>query len=52
METQTSNVINALRKAADILEPAGLILVLEPLSDNADLFLRLSWTNLRYLQQT
>lgn len=41
-ETQTTNVINALRKAAGILEPAGLIMVLEPLSDNADLFLRLS----------
>lgn len=42
VETQTSNVVKALRKAADILEPAGLIMVLEPLSDNADLFLRLS----------
>jgi hydroxypyruvate isomerase len=41
-ETQTTNVVNALRKAAAILEPAGLIMVLEPLSDNADLFLRLS----------
>ncbi|MBO9632890.1 MAG: TIM barrel protein [Chitinophagaceae bacterium] len=42
VETQTSNVVKALRKAANILEPAGLIMVLEPLSDNADLFLRLS----------
>lgn len=42
IDTQTSNVVKALRKAADILEPAGLIMVLEPLSDNADLFLRLS----------
>ncbi|QEC41951.1 hydroxypyruvate isomerase family protein [Pseudobacter ginsenosidimutans] len=42
IETQTANVVSALRKAADILEPAGLIMVLEPLSDNEDLFLRLS----------
>ena len=40
MEYQTSNVINALRKAAAILEPNGLVMVLEPLSDNPDLFLR------------
>ncbi len=37
---QTSNVIAALRKGAEILEPHGLIMVLEPLSDNPDLFLR------------
>ena len=42
IEMQTANVNKALRKAADILEPAGLIMVLEPLSDNEDLFLRLS----------
>lgn len=40
MEYQTSNVINALRKAAAILEPAGIVMVLEALSDNPDLFLR------------
>lgn len=39
-EYQTANVINALRKAAAILEPHGLVMVLEPLSDNPDLFLR------------
>lgn len=39
-EFQMANVIRALRKGADILEPAGLIMVLEPLSDNPDLFLR------------
>jgi len=39
-EYQTANVITALRKGAAILEPAGLIMVLEPLSDNPDLFLR------------
>jgi hydroxypyruvate isomerase len=39
-EYQTANVVNALRKAAAILEPAGLVMVLEPLSDNPDLFLR------------
>jgi hydroxypyruvate isomerase len=40
MEYQTANVTNALRKATAILEPHGLIMVLEPLSDNPDLFLR------------
>jgi hydroxypyruvate isomerase len=40
MEYQTANVINALRKGAEVLEPAGLVMVLEPLSDNPDLFLR------------
>ncbi len=39
-EFQTSNVISALQKATAILEPAGLVMVLEPLSDNPDLFLR------------
>jgi len=39
-EYQTSNVIAALRKAAGILEPHGLVMVLEALSDNPDLFLR------------
>lgn len=37
---QTGNVIEALRRGADILEPHGLIMVLEPLSDTPDLFLR------------
>ena len=40
IDFQTSNVISALRKAADILAPHGLIMVLEALSDNPDLFLR------------
>ena len=40
VEQQSANVIAALRKAAAILEPHGLIMVLEPLSDNSDLFLR------------
>lgn len=40
MEFQTANVITALRKAAAILEQHGLVMVLEPLSDNPDLFLR------------
>lgn len=42
MEYQTANVIGALRMASEILEPNGLIMVLEPLSDNPDLFLRYS----------
>lgn len=37
---QTSNVIEALRKGAEILEKANLIMVLEPLSDTPNLFLR------------
>ncbi|HVZ55072.1 MAG TPA: TIM barrel protein [Chitinophagaceae bacterium] len=39
-EIQMAHVISALRRAADVLEPAGLTMVLEPLSDNPDLFLR------------
>ena len=39
-EFQMANVINALRKGAAILEPHGLVMVLEALSDNPDLFLR------------
>jgi len=37
---QTTNVVEALRKGAEILEPHGIIMVLEPLSDTPDLFLR------------
>lgn len=37
---QTGNVIEAFRMGADILEKEGLIMVMEPLSDNPDLFLR------------
>ncbi|MBP1651709.1 MAG: Xylose isomerase domain protein barrel [Bacteroidetes bacterium] len=40
MGVQTGNVIEALRPGTAILEPHGLVMVLEPLSDNADLFLR------------
>lgn len=39
---QTGHVIDTLRAGAEILEPAGLVMVLEPLSDNPDLFLRTS----------
>lgn len=39
---QTANVIDALRRGAEILEPHGLVMVLEPLSDSPDLFLRTS----------
>lgn len=39
---QTGHVIDALRRGAEILEPHGLTMVLEPLSDNANLFLRTS----------
>lgn len=37
---QTANVIEALRRGAEIFEPHGLVMVLEPLSDTPDLFLR------------
>jgi len=37
---QTGNVIDALRKGADILEKENIIMVLEALSDTPDLFLR------------
>ena len=40
MGLQTSNVIDFLRAGAEILEPHGLTMVLEPLSDNPNLFLR------------
>ncbi len=40
IDIQTANVITALRKASAIFEPHSLIMVLEALSDNPDLFLR------------
>jgi hydroxypyruvate isomerase len=39
-DMQTANVITALKTGAEILEPHGLVMVLESLSDNPDLFLR------------
>ena len=39
---QTANVIECMRRGAEILEPHGLIMVMEPLSDTPDLFLRRS----------
>ncbi|MEY4538310.1 MAG: hypothetical protein RLZZ306_67 [Bacteroidota bacterium] len=42
MGIQTSHVIESLRQAAAIFEPHNLTMVLEPLSDNPDLFLRFS----------
>ena len=40
MGYQTAHVIESLRQAAAILEPHHLVMVLEPLSDTPDLFLR------------
>jgi hydroxypyruvate isomerase len=40
MGYQTTHVIHALRKACEILEPHGLVMVLEALSDTPELFLR------------
>ncbi len=39
---QTGNVIDALRAGSEILEKGGLTMVLEPLSDTPELFLRTS----------
>ncbi|WP_372638429.1 hydroxypyruvate isomerase family protein [Fodinibius sp.] len=39
---QTGHVIDTLRRGAEVLEPHGLVMVLEPLSDTPDLFLRTS----------
>ncbi|MEC3905667.1 TIM barrel protein [Tamlana sp. 2201CG12-4] len=39
---QDANVIEALRRGAEILEPHGLTMVLEPLSDSPDLYLQRS----------
>ena len=46
-DMQTANVITALRKGAEILQPHSLVMVLESLSDNPDLFLR--GTNQAYM---
>ena len=40
LDIQTANVIDALRRGAEIFEPHGLIMVLEPLSDTPELYLR------------
>ncbi|WP_437918392.1 hydroxypyruvate isomerase family protein [Sphingobacterium sp. LRF_L2] len=37
---QTAHVIDALKRGAELLEPHGITMVLEPLSDTPDLFLR------------
>lgn len=39
---QHSNVIEVLRRGAEIFEPHGLVMVLEPLSDRPSLYLRTS----------
>lgn len=40
LDVQTANVIDTLKRASEIFEPHNLTMVLEPLSDNPDLFLR------------
>jgi hydroxypyruvate isomerase len=42
MGIQTGNVIEALKRGADILEKENIVMVLEPLSDTPNLFLRFS----------
>jgi len=39
---QTGHVIDALRRGAELFEPHGLVMVLEPLSDSPNLFLQTS----------
>src|SRR5699024_48799 len=39
---QTANVIDTLRRGVEILEPQGLVMVLEALSDTPNLYLRYS----------
>ena len=43
VDVQTAHVIEALRVGAGIFEPHGLTMVMEPLSDTPDLFLRNSY---------
>lgn len=40
MGVQTANVIEGLKRGAEIFEPHGITMVLEPLSDTPNLFLR------------
>ncbi len=40
MDYQTAHVLEALKPAAELLEPHQIVMVLEPLSDTPDLFLR------------
>lgn len=40
LDMQTAHVIDNLRRACEIFEPHGLVMVLEPLSDTPELFLR------------
>lgn len=42
LDRQTANTIETLRRGVEILEPHNLVMVLEPLSDTPDLFLRYS----------
>jgi hydroxypyruvate isomerase len=40
VDFQTANILESLKPAADILAPHQIVMVLEPLSDTPDLFLR------------
>ncbi len=40
VDIQTANVLECLRRGAEVLEPHKLVMVLEPLSDTPELFLR------------
>jgi hydroxypyruvate isomerase len=42
MGYQTANVLESLKQATEILLPQKIVMVMEPLSDNPDLFLRFS----------
>lgn len=40
VDIQTANVIEAMRRGSAVFEPHGLVMVMEPLSDTPELFLR------------
>lgn len=40
LDRQNANVIDTLRRGVELMEPEGLVMVLEPLSDTPDLYLR------------
>ncbi|MGO4260818.1 hydroxypyruvate isomerase family protein [Lysobacter sp. TAB13] len=42
VDIQTGHVIDAIRAGAEVMEPHGLTMVMEPLSDRPELFLRTS----------
>lgn len=50
-EEQTASLIEALKKAAELLKDTGIILLLEPVSDNSDGFLELTVEGIHIVSQ-